>query len=51
SNFDERLKNLEDLQQKNSKLDFAILDLSQLENDLIDLVNDDFKPNLKRILR
>ncbi|ECZ6168439.1 hypothetical protein KXN94_001806 [Campylobacter coli] len=44
-------KMVRDLQQKNSKLDFAILDLSQLENDLIDLVNDDFKPNLKRILR
>ncbi|MGI7227351.1 hypothetical protein ACNGCQ_09445 [Campylobacter coli] len=51
SNFDERLKNLENLQETNEKLDIAILDLSQLQNNLIDLVNDDFKPTLKRILK
>lgn len=51
SNFDERLKNLENLQETNEKLDIAILDLSQLQNNLIDLVNDDFKPTLKRLLK
>ncbi len=51
SNFDERLKNLENLQETNEKLDIAILDLSQLQNNLIDLVKDDFKPNLERLLK
>ncbi len=51
SNFDERLKNLENLQETNEKLDIAILDLSQLQNNLIDLVNDDFKPTLERLLK
>ncbi|EPR9519137.1 hypothetical protein ACU94D_001814 [Campylobacter coli] len=51
SNFDERLKNLENLQETNEKLDIAILDLSQLQNNLIDLVSDDFKPTLKRLLK
>ncbi len=51
SNFDERLKNLENLQETNEKLDIAILDLSQLQNNLIDFVKDDFKPNLERLLK
>lgn len=51
ANFDERLKNLETLHAKTAKLDLAKLDKSELKSNLIDLVDDEFKPNLERLLR